>query len=91
LYFTESGARHLPNRVRDRYLRDIFEALIRYAHEEREIRLSSEQDDGALIVHLRLADNDAFQMKLSEVMSEPDGHANEDTVAPDSSRSHGGQ
>jgi hypothetical protein len=59
----------MPDRLRDRYLTDVFEALIQYSHEGGELRLHSVQEDDRLVVEITLDDNDAYQAKLSQVMN----------------------
>jgi len=59
----------MPDRLRDRYLTDVFEALIQYSHEGSELRLHSRQEDDRLVIEITLDDNNAYQAKLSQVMN----------------------
>ena len=59
----------MPNRLRDRYLAAVFEALIQYGQAGGELHLLSRQEGSKLIIELTLDDNAAYQAKLSEVMN----------------------
>lgn len=64
----------MPARLRDQHLRQVLEAVIKYSLTDASMSLSSERDDGGLVISLRLADADRYHECLAEVMDieEPD-------------------
>ena len=58
----------MPARLRDQHLRQVLKAVIRYSLSEGRMSLSSERDDGGLVITLRLADADRYHECFAEVM-----------------------
>jgi hypothetical protein len=63
--------RAMPNRLREKYLKEAVEAIIRYAADDGVMHYQSDSaPDGALRITFDLADAERYQAILTTVMSE---------------------
>jgi hypothetical protein len=69
----------MPARVRDRHLRHVVEALIRYAVEGNALTFQSERDDAELRITFMLQDAEQYHQMLSTVVTEDPIHEDEES------------